>query len=490
MPNGNDSSSSGSSGGLIPAFMTQGQASQPTQPSQPTRPAGGGRSFSLRPELMKSVIHEESGGRANAVSPKGAIGLMQIMPATAAQYGINNPASLYNPQLNQQIGSRYLTDLLHRYHGNEFLALVAYNSGPGRVDKGQLLPQSVRYASRILGRAPRFGSYQGGDIATSTSPGAASPPQGLLSPLTPGQEPWYMRMAKSVEGGLGASEASAAEGPPADDSPHWESSDDSKPSASASPAATAPTDQPTPGQDQGIIPSFMTAPGPTPPAAAATNTAPPVSPPSGPQTTRPNLLQGGRVSFSAGPLHIQGAAPPTLAPTQKTQNAAIQHVSQMLDMMAKHYDDNIAPKEASFGEAPGQTAFNSPIETARGALNPLRHEHPGWSHALTGSYGDEDVNQFYMMQSAMLGVYLKGVLGARLTEGILKGPLSPMNPDLPLPLQRQHLEILRKQLPMIMNDVNNLRNQGNGEDAIADQIQSKYSDFYGGGASEDSESGD
>jgi hypothetical protein len=114
--------------------------------------------FTPRPQLINALIGQEDASRnPKAVGKVGERGLMQIRPETAAQYGVK-PEQLFDPTINQQTGSRYLGDLLKRYNGNEFLALVAYNSGPARVDRGELLPQSVRYASKILGMAKGGGS--------------------------------------------------------------------------------------------------------------------------------------------------------------------------------------------------------------------------------------------------------------------------------------------------------------------------------------------
>jgi soluble lytic murein transglycosylase-like protein len=92
----------------------------------------------LNPAFVKAVIQAESGFTPRAVSPKGAMGLMQLMPQTAAQYGV---LDAFNPMENIRAGVAYLKSLLVRYDQNESLALAAYNAGPGAVEKfGRSVP--------------------------------------------------------------------------------------------------------------------------------------------------------------------------------------------------------------------------------------------------------------------------------------------------------------------------------------------------------------
>jgi soluble lytic murein transglycosylase-like protein len=80
--------------------------------------------------LVKAVMKVESGGKADAVSPKGARGLMQLMPATAKELGVD----IDDPQDNVKGGSKYLRQMLNKY-GSKELAAAAYNWGPGNIDR-------------------------------------------------------------------------------------------------------------------------------------------------------------------------------------------------------------------------------------------------------------------------------------------------------------------------------------------------------------------
>jgi hypothetical protein len=106
--------------------------------------------YHLDPDLVNSVIHAESGFNARAVSPKGARGLMQLMPATASQLGVNDA---FDPQTNVEGGSRYLRELLERYNFDLVKALAAYNAGPERVEQYQGVPpfrETRAYVARIV----------------------------------------------------------------------------------------------------------------------------------------------------------------------------------------------------------------------------------------------------------------------------------------------------------------------------------------------------
>jgi soluble lytic murein transglycosylase-like protein len=106
----------------------------------------------LHPELIQAVIDVESNFDPNALSNKGAQGLMQLMPATAERFGVSNP---YNPADNVDGGTRYLRYLLDLFEGDKRLALAAYNAGENRVLAAGGVPpyrETRNYVARVLQR--------------------------------------------------------------------------------------------------------------------------------------------------------------------------------------------------------------------------------------------------------------------------------------------------------------------------------------------------
>lgn len=152
-------------GALEQALSSQANivASRPAATAVPAAPAAyrqnnsipaiiarASQRYQVAPELIRAVIHAESGFNPQAVSPAGAQGLMQLMPATAADLGVHDP---FNAEQNVMGGTRYLRQLLDKYHGHLDSALAAYNWGPGHVDQQSApLPQETRnYIKRIRG---------------------------------------------------------------------------------------------------------------------------------------------------------------------------------------------------------------------------------------------------------------------------------------------------------------------------------------------------
>jgi len=122
------------------------QEPQPTTLDQIVRQAAA--AHNVDPSLIRAVIKAESGGNAQATSPKGAMGMMQLMPGTARDLGVQDP---YDPLQNVMGGTKYLKMLLSRYDGNRDLALAAYNWGPGNLEKShRSMPrETVEYVARI-----------------------------------------------------------------------------------------------------------------------------------------------------------------------------------------------------------------------------------------------------------------------------------------------------------------------------------------------------
>src|SRR5216683_2364231 len=141
---------------------------------------GAGERHQIDPDFINSVIRAESGFNSRAVSKKGALGLMQLMPQTASQLGVTNS---FDPNANVEGGTKYLRELLEKYNFDVVKALAAYNAGPKRVDQYRGVPpyyETHAYIARIIRDFNRQKLAEnpalGRKAATPSSPAAASKP--------------------------------------------------------------------------------------------------------------------------------------------------------------------------------------------------------------------------------------------------------------------------------------------------------------------------
>jgi soluble lytic murein transglycosylase-like protein len=133
---------------VVPARMAKPQSLKPQDLNQVINTISA--RHHIDPDFISSVIHAESGFNPRAVSPKGAQGLMQLMPGTASKLGVSNA---FDPSANVEGGTRYLTELLQRYNFDVIKALAAYNAGPLRVQQYGGVPpynETRAYVARIV----------------------------------------------------------------------------------------------------------------------------------------------------------------------------------------------------------------------------------------------------------------------------------------------------------------------------------------------------
>lgn len=168
------------SGSTINTRASQSAASRPSAPSLQTASYPGDRMddivndaaarHQVDPALVKAVINTESGWNPVAISRKGAVGLMQLIPGTAQRFGVGNP---FDPAQNVEAGTSYLKALLDRYNGDLSKSLAAYNAGEGVVDRiGGVpwYPETQRYVRKVTDAYFRPGSGRGSTLWNPPKP--------------------------------------------------------------------------------------------------------------------------------------------------------------------------------------------------------------------------------------------------------------------------------------------------------------------------------
>ncbi len=154
---------------------------KPSRPAPPSRPRASraqimamissvARHYGVEEQLVRAVVAAESNYNAHAVSPVGAVGLMQLMPPTAADYGVTSAQALFDPETNLRTGTRHLKRLLQKYNNDYGRVVMAYNAGEGVVDRTN---SRVTYLETL--------NYTEAVIQNYRRNGGAAPTQAALS---------------------------------------------------------------------------------------------------------------------------------------------------------------------------------------------------------------------------------------------------------------------------------------------------------------------
>jgi hypothetical protein len=154
----------------------------------------------MDPDLIAAVVSAESAFNPLAVSPKGARGLMQLMPETARLYGVKD---IHDPRQNLEGGIAYLKELVGRYRGNLTLALAAYNAGPGAVQRAAGVPEYRETQDYIRKIESRYGPLKGSAAAMEDIAGGPTPFSASIRPAqdTEGGVLWTNRPPRQKRDG-------------------------------------------------------------------------------------------------------------------------------------------------------------------------------------------------------------------------------------------------------------------------------------------------
>lgn len=164
--------------------------------------ADAARRHNLDAGLMKAIMHTESGFNANARSPVGAQGLMQLMPATARRFGVTNA---WDPAQNIEGSAKYLRWLLNRFNGRVEHVLAGYNAGEGNVDKYGGIPpfrETQDYVKRVLSRYNNL--YANQSFQAQTSKSSTNQPVSLAMSHTPTDQASDSAYTQTALAALGA----------------------------------------------------------------------------------------------------------------------------------------------------------------------------------------------------------------------------------------------------------------------------------------------